>query len=121
MFDSLVHASGLASICLTQAAFEASFKASVAAFTGTNPADTIIRGYVAGSVVVSSTTMFGPGATMDPDAFASAMGSGATTVFPTLGTVSPNNTRRRPPGPGWSTGHEAQATGQLGGPASELA
>eukprot|EP00959_Pyramimonas_sp_CCMP1952_P021888 460690-Pyramimonas_sp.AAC.1 len=29
--------------------------------------------------------------------------------------------RRGPPGPGWSTGHEARATGQLRGPASELA
>eukprot|EP00959_Pyramimonas_sp_CCMP1952_P247068 5163964-Pyramimonas_sp.AAC.1 len=29
--------------------------------------------------------------------------------------------RRGPPGPGWSTGHRGQATGQLGGPASELA
>eukprot|EP00976_Prorocentrum_cordatum_P030958 630602-Prorocentrum_minimum.AAC.1 len=29
--------------------------------------------------------------------------------------------RRGPPGPGWSTGHEARATGKPGGPASELA
>eukprot|EP00959_Pyramimonas_sp_CCMP1952_P049134 1026346-Pyramimonas_sp.AAC.2 len=36
--------------------------------------------------------------------------------------TQPRRKRRRgPPGPGWSTGHNARATGQLGGPASELA